>query len=136
VIGNSSNSSSSGGGGGGGGGGGMIDGSHLNLSHPALVFTLANPVAFAAAPVSTPVPAQALEPVPAGVNVNVDATIHTMSQKRATELASYTTHQLPEFSQNGKQTVVEVPDLAQTREAMQAVMMWNVLWSPSESGPW
>jgi hypothetical protein len=93
----------------------MLNGLGLNVSmdeqvHPALLFSLAQPVVVCAAAGSGSPPC---------VAVDVTAQLHA---KREAELATYT-------ARGGA-------ELAQSMEAMQSVLMWNILWNPSEAGPW
>eukprot|EP01043_Picozoa_sp_COSAG02_P022723 COSAG02_NODE_1189_length_13995_cov_7.850101_9_plen_647_part_00 len=86
----------------------------LNISmdehvHPAVIYSLAQPVAICASTSAT-----------ASACLLHDVSKH-MTSVRAAEIATY-----------AKRGV----GLAQSVEAMQAVLMWNVIWNPSESGPW
>eukprot|EP01052_Picozoa_sp_SAG31_P053613 SAG31_NODE_13837_length_843_cov_1.120968_1_plen_237_part_00 len=91
-----------------------IDARWLNVSmdeqvHPALIYSLAQPVAVCASTSATASPC--------------------VVQDVAALMASMRTAEIATYAKRGTK-------LAQSMEAMQAVLMWNVLWNPSEAGPW
>jgi hypothetical protein len=111
------------------------NGSVFNLSHPAVIFPLTSPVAFCASTVGSTDRESADDkhtPAPA-FTCSLAAVTASLTQGRTDELASY--RQWPNSQPHGNPYPAST-DLSQTHEAVQAVMAWNYLWSPSEAGPW
>ena len=87
----------------------------LNVSmdeqvHPTVIFSLAEPVAVCASTTSI-------------------LASPCLASKVASQLAASRAAELATYTQHGA-------SLAEPMEAMHSVLSWNVLWNPSEAGPW